>query len=228
MTSHRNVAGSGPVDPSRQNLLAVAQTMRGLLLAQARRHVGCRFLAEDVLQDVMLRILEEGGRPDIDAAEGYLSRMVRNLAIDRARRLGFETRLFAADADSCANVVTGGICPASALQAHQTLRIVEDALRELPERVNIAFRLHRIDGVAQKDVAQALGVSRALVCEFIRRGHEHCVRALAAEERDHASPRRRSRAVAIAQAAASASARLAITPSKPHRRGSKASSGRSA
>lgn len=183
MTSRRKRPDGVSADLSRQNLLAVAQRRRSVLLAQARRHVGCRFLAEDVLQDAMLRILEGEvlADADIDVAERYLTRMIRNLAIDRTRRLGFESRLFAADLDSSETIAAQGFCPAAAMQAHQTLRIVEDALQELPERVTTAFRLHRFDGVAQKDVAQALGVSRALVCEFVRRGHEHCVRALGAE-----------------------------------------------
>jgi RNA polymerase sigma-70 factor (ECF subfamily) len=180
MTSRRKRPDVVSADLSRQNLLAVAQRRRSVLLAQARRHVGCRFLAEDVLQDAMLRILEGDvlADADIDVAESYLNRMIRNLAIDRARRLVFESRLFAEDLESGETIAAQGFCPAAAMQAHQTLRIVEDALQELPERVNTAFRLHRFDGVAQKDVAQALGVSRALVCEFVRRGHEHCVRAL--------------------------------------------------
>jgi RNA polymerase sigma factor (sigma-70 family) len=152
--------------------------MRDNLVAQAQRYVGCRCLAEDVLHDVLLRILASEALADIDSLEGYLSRMVRNLAIDKARRLGFESRTFIADPDDEWSGTAGGPCPAAAFQAHQALRIVEGALQELPERVTAAFRMHRIDGLAQKDVAHAMGVSRALVCEFIRRGHEHCLKAL--------------------------------------------------
>ena len=168
------------LDIASERLLATAQTMRGALIAQARRYVGCRFLAEDVLHDVLLRILATEAPADINSAEGYLTRLVRNLAIDRARRLGFESRIFKGNTEDHLSMAADGFCPAAAFQGRQALRIVEGALRELPERINAAFRMHRIDGMAQKDVAEAMGVSRALVCEFVRRGHEHCLEALAA------------------------------------------------
>lgn len=162
-------------------LLGIAEQLRPRLLGVARRYLGCPFLAEDVLQDVLLRILSEQAPSDIEFGEAYLTRMVRNLAIDRARRQRFESRIFVpGDEDHWASAA-GGLCPAATVQAHQALRLLEGALQELPEQITAAFRMHRVEGVAQKKVAETMGVSRALVCEFVRRGHEHCLAALAAE-----------------------------------------------
>lgn len=186
-------------DLKTDRFLAKAQAMRAVLVAQARRHVGCGFLAEDVVQDVMLRVLGSEVSAGVESVEGYLMRMVRNLAIDRARRLGFEHKIFATDKEGYWCPAAGGACPAAAVEGCQALRIVEAAMRELPERVHRAFRLHRIDGMAQKDIAQAMGISRALVCEFVRRGHEHCLKAIeagawgAGEDAERDLPRRRER-----------------------------------
>ncbi len=63
-------------------------------LHRARRILDCPALAEDVVQDVMLRLIAEPPEGIAGEPDAYVGRMVRNLALDRARRRGFERRLF--------------------------------------------------------------------------------------------------------------------------------------
>jgi RNA polymerase sigma factor (sigma-70 family) len=160
--------------------LALAHRMRADLIRVARRYVRCPCLAEDIVQDALLRILSNEPPPDIESARAWLCRMVRNLAIDRARRIGAESRMFAVAESEAAypQPAADGDCPVAGLLARESLRVVESALEQLPERIRAAFLMHRLDGVSQKDVAQKMGVSRALVCDFVRRGHDHCLKAL--------------------------------------------------
>jgi RNA polymerase sigma factor (sigma-70 family) len=158
------------------------------LTAKARHIVGCSFLAEDVVQDVMLRLVSEEDTGKIDSAEAYLFRMVRNLAIDRARRLGIEKRIFTGEE-------AGAWCPASCtsspeatLSGCQALRIVDTAMASLPERTRAIFQMHRLEGIPQKDIAERFGVSRALVCGLIRQAHDHCLAELEKHEWDGSGP----------------------------------------
>jgi DNA-directed RNA polymerase specialized sigma24 family protein len=59
---------------------------------------------------------------------------------------------------------------------------VAAALAELPERTRYAFEMHRIQGVSQKEIAIALGVSPTLVNFMIRDALVHCRKKLQGSE----------------------------------------------
>ncbi len=92
----------------------------------------------------------------------------------------------AASSDGCSrpstsrriSVDAAGGTPETATASREFLRRVEAAVAELPEPTQTAFRLHRVEGVPQFEIAKQLGVSRALVCGLVRRGHLHCLAAL--------------------------------------------------
>lgn len=163
---------TGPAWP-----LAQLERHRAGYVASARAILRCAALAEDVVQDVLLRLAAEPPPVPPVARAAYVGRMVRNLALDRARRRSFERRVFA-DLDGAAQVAPDGATPEMQVAAREALRRVEAALADLPEPARTAFRLHRFEGVPQKTVAARMGVSRALVCGLVRRGHLHCLAAL--------------------------------------------------
>ncbi|AWN39166.1 hypothetical protein DK427_22195 [Methylobacterium radiodurans] len=157
--------------------LAHLDRHRAGYVACARQILRCAALAEDVVQDVLLRLAAEPPPVPASAQAAYAGRMVRNLALDRARRRSFERRVFA-DLDGAARSAPDGATPESEVAAREALRRVEAALADLPEPARTVFRLHRFEGVPQKAVAAQMGVSRALVCGLVRRGHLHCLAAL--------------------------------------------------
>ncbi|MDQ0520588.1 RNA polymerase sigma-70 factor (ECF subfamily) [Methylobacterium gregans] len=157
--------------------LARLERHRAGYLASARAILRCAALAEDVVQDVLLRLAAEPPPVPTVAQAAYAGRMVRNLALDRARRRSFERRHFT-DLDGAARGASDGATPEAQVAARDALQRVEAALADLPEPVRTVFRLHRFEGVPQKAVAARMGVSRALVCGLVRRGHLHCLAAL--------------------------------------------------
>ncbi|MDQ0449216.1 RNA polymerase sigma-70 factor (ECF subfamily) [Methylobacterium aerolatum] len=187
--SHRHAAGTwagtgapmpferAPWTVASWNIPAL-ERMRAAYLSKARRILGCPALAEDVVQDVMLRLLADPPQAEGPVQAAYVGRMVRNLAVDRARRRRFEGRLFTGLdlAPDPADAASG--TPEAAATSRDALRRIDAAVAELPEPVRTAFRLHRVEGVPQSEVAKRLGVSRALVCGLVRRGHLHCLAAL--------------------------------------------------
>lgn len=158
--------------------LATFERRRAAYLMSARRILDCPAQAEDVVQDVMLRLVADPPEAGDGLQAAYVGRMVRNLALDRARRRSLERRLFTGLDAAPDPVDSGAGTPETAVASRESLRQVEAALAELPEPVRTAFRLHRVEGVPQIEIAQRLGLSRALVCGLVRRGHLHCLAAL--------------------------------------------------
>ncbi len=175
MSRHERIAFPPPPPP---DLVDAIGRLRPTLMAIARRYVNCPFLAEDVVQDAALRVLSGDAADEVGTPDAYLARMVRNLAIDRARRRGFETRLFADEEEGAACPAACAACPDKVVEGCEALKAVEAAIAALPEAARTAFTLHRIEGVPQKEIARRLGLSPARVCGLVRQGHEACGAAL--------------------------------------------------
>lgn len=155
------------------DLIAVFMTHRPRLIKTANRILGCRCLAEDMVQETMLKICENGVDEDVQSPAAYMFRMVRNLSIDCARRRARERGLAELEEDGT-QLAAPCPCPETTMARCQALRIVMSALQELPERTSHAFQMHRIEGVSQRDIASQLHVSPTLVNFMVRDAHNHC------------------------------------------------------
>lgn len=146
---------------------------RAQLVRVALRIVRLPYLAEDVVEDVAVKLCEAEGVIEADNPVPFLFRLVRNLAIDRARRLKRE-RSVAGSEEEAAHVPMPGTCPLERLEQREMLQAVVRALRALPPRTRFAFLRHRLDGMPQKDIAEYLGVSRTLVNFMVRDATRAC------------------------------------------------------
>jgi len=146
---------------------------RRSLINLATGILGCRCLAEDAVHDAFLRLMEAPYDNSIRHPTSYLFRIVRNLAIDGARRAVFESRHTCPEEDaSLVGAPTGG--PEEVAVDREALGTVAQALEGLPERTRAAFTMHRLDGYTQKEVAAHLGVSPTLVNFMVRDAHRYC------------------------------------------------------
>jgi RNA polymerase sigma-70 factor (ECF subfamily) len=124
--------------------------------------------AEDVVQDIYLRIAALDPRTEIHNPVGYLYRLGSNLMLDRLRG---ERRTAVRDAswrDSHRTLVGSEEIadePSAEQQvaARQRLDATIAALRDLPPQTQRVFRMHKFDGMSHPEVAQALGISRSAV-----------------------------------------------------------------
>jgi RNA polymerase sigma-70 factor (ECF subfamily) len=148
-------------------LLQVLLSQRSDLVETARRVVRCGARAEDVVQDVALKVCQNGVAAEIADAAGFLRRMVRNAAIDAVRQSGRECRRNA-PSDAGDTVPAPCDCPLRRLEGRQSLERAIAALDQAPARTREAFLAHRLDGVPQKDIAARVGVSPTLVNFMIR------------------------------------------------------------
>lgn len=150
---------------------------RAYLLRIAQSVVGCRIRAEDVVQDVAVKLCQGAAGGDLKTPLHYLRRMVRNEAIDSLRRMTVEARPAAAD-DAVETLVAPCACPQARMEACEALRAVAGALAELPERTRCAFVAHRLKGEPQNAIAARLHVSPTLVNFMMRDATAWCRRAL--------------------------------------------------
>lgn len=111
---------------------------------------------QDLVQDAFAKLLGSSKRGSLDRPEAFLNRIVRNLLIDRSRRLANRARLVPID-----DTNEPPIRPTQAdgIELAETQARYRAAVAALPERMRAVFLLHRVDGLAYKAIAEALGIS---------------------------------------------------------------------
>lgn len=132
--------------------------------------------AEDLVQDIFLRLNAIDPRTDVRNAAGYLYRLGNNMMLDKLRG---ERRSAARDQAwrishrtvAGAEEVSEEPSADAAVAARQRLAAVVAVLKDLPEQTQRVFRMHKFDGLSHTEVAQALGISRSAV-------EKHCMAVL--------------------------------------------------
>jgi RNA polymerase sigma-70 factor (ECF subfamily) len=154
-------------DRQRQDLQTTFIEHRDRLQEAAKRIVGTRDLAEDILQSAYLRITETSVQFIIRQPLNYCFQVVRHLAIDCCRRRSLEAQFFVAEVEGHA-VPAPQFSPEMSAMSGQFLVRIGEALARLPPRTRQAFMLYRLQGMTQRDIAGQLGVSPTLVNFMIK------------------------------------------------------------
>lgn len=137
-----------------------AQHYRRVLMA-AHRITGNMTDAEDVAQAVFLRLASS--EPAAMANTGsYLYRAAINGALDLLRHrktVPMEPLELAADAVSKA----AGACPETEATGRELGRLLRQAIGELPARAAEMFALRYLEEMSNREIAQLMGTSQAVV-----------------------------------------------------------------
>ncbi len=112
--------------------------------------------ANDLVQDAFTRLLGSGARDGLRQPEAFLNRIVRNLLIDRSRRVSNRTPHVPIDE---ANEPATRATQEDAIELAQMRERYRTAVDALPPRTRQVFLLHRTDGLGYKDIATQLGIS---------------------------------------------------------------------
>ena len=157
--------------------LALFLRHRAELIDYATPIVGDRTLAEDVVQDAWLRFADAGKKEPgwIIRPAGYLYRIVRNLALDAARR---RVRERGNGDDELPNIADNRVGADTEIEGREKLQAFERALAGLPERERRAFELHRMDGLTYARIGTELGVSQTRAYELVCAALAHCMTRL--------------------------------------------------
>lgn len=153
----------------------------GRIVALARRMMGNQADAEEVAQEVFLRVWTHAGKWEPGRAQfgTWLYRVAANLCLDRLRR----TRSTVDIDDYLPNLVSGDPRPDERLEADELAARVEAALQQLPERQRAAIALSHYQGLSNTETAEILDISVEAVESLLSRGRRQ-LRTLLATEKD--------------------------------------------
>jgi RNA polymerase sigma factor (sigma-70 family) len=154
-------------------LLDVLIEHRHMLVTLAASFVGCGSRAEDVVHDVFVRLMAFPNQHAIRQPVAYVTRMVRNAAMDVCDRETLEST-WHADAKDGLDVASSEPGPEAALATRDELRHAFDALAQLPERTRAAFEFVRLREETLQDTARVLNVSQTLVHFMVRDAAKYC------------------------------------------------------
>jgi RNA polymerase sigma-70 factor (ECF subfamily) len=133
--------------------------------------------AEDILQDLWLRLSALDSGPIADP-RGYLFRAANNVMHDRYR-----SAQRARQRDSDWISIQGGVgdvsdapLPDRQLIARATLDQAEAMLRAEGDRVLQIFRMFRIEGIGQRQIARDLGLSLSAVEKDLQKAYRALIR----------------------------------------------------
>lgn len=126
--------------------------------------------AEDLLQDLYLKLNSLPEDTDVRYPKAYLYRMANNLAIDYQRR---QARLVDSSDETIYEQIDES-SPEEHLEHAQKLNIVIKAVNELPDKTRDVFRMQRLEQRDKAEVAAAMGISVNMVEKHLRRAIEYC------------------------------------------------------
>jgi len=151
---------------------------RDELLNYANKFLQDRSIAEDVVQEAWLRLSARDGQgEEITHTLRYLYSIVRNLALDWGRRATREAPV-APDSPTWRGLAAPAPSAEEVLLRRDEFRSVMEALSELPERTQLAFRLYKFEEKTLQEIADLLNVSVSRAHQLVREGLVHATRRL--------------------------------------------------
>jgi RNA polymerase sigma-70 factor (ECF subfamily) len=150
--------------------------MRDELLRFLTRRAG-RAAAEDVLQDVWVKLRERGDPETWREPRAVLFTTAANLATDVDRRNATANR-HVLEESAQADETCPRAGPEAQAEAAAHLARLQAALMQLPPECRAAFLMNRIEALTHAEIAARLGISTKSVQRYIERTVKHCFRAL--------------------------------------------------
>ena len=140
--------------------------------------------AEDLTQEVFVRVFRSLTSYTPGTFEGWLHRITTNLFLDSARRRQ-RIRFEGLSQDAEGRLAGGDPSPAQAFDERHLDGDIQAALRDLPPEYRAAVVLCDIEGLSYEEIAATLGVKLGTVRSRIHRGRAQLRTAL-----EHRRPRR--------------------------------------
>ncbi|TBU85657.1 sigma-70 family RNA polymerase sigma factor [Phytopseudomonas dryadis] len=140
-----------------------------------------RHLAADVAHDAYIRVLESPRHHALDHPKAFLYRTAINLCVDSFRRSAVRRSEPLSEVAGEESLQMQS--PQATLYQLQRAELLQRALDELPARCRQAFLLRKLEGLCHDDIAQAMGISKAMVEKHIVNAMRHCRTRVAEMER---------------------------------------------
>lgn len=151
------------------------QRLRRFLASRLRHNAAD---AEDLVQEVFLRLLRIDRHESIRSPESYLymvafhvlhQHYLRRAAVPEAVEItAFIDEMATAPQDD----------PAAQAEMQQQLQDLQGALQQLPAKAQAVLLLHRRDGYSLEEIGKLLGFSRANAAKYLGKALLHCRQCL--------------------------------------------------
>lgn len=145
-----------PSDERHQRLDLLYRDHAPRLRRRLRVRLGSNEEANDLVQDAFTRLLGTGAVDRLREPGAFLNRIVRNLLIDRSRRLATRSPHVAIGVE-----VEVAVPPdqGEAIEVEEMRHRYREVVASLPRRMREVFVLHRVEGLSYKEVAERLDIS---------------------------------------------------------------------
>lgn len=172
-----------PKPPSKSVLLETYLEKRTLLLRYFGRLAGDSAQAEDIVQDLYLKINALNADYTVEDPAAFLFKMAHNVYLNQLRSLQsgrnrdnawLQVSRHRIGGDEVADEPS----PEARTAGRQQLQQAMKALEELPDKTQAIFRLHKFDGLSQADVATRLDISLSSVEKHLSSALKHMMQRL--------------------------------------------------
>lgn len=137
----------------------------GALRRFLRRRLRCPDDADDLAQEVYLRMSRHPDLRQVDCLKAFAYQTALNLVRDRSRRAYTRSRRLTVSIDSIE--LAGGVDPLDHALYDERLEQLEGALAVMSPPCREALLMHRFDDVTYAEVARSLGVSVSMIEKYI-------------------------------------------------------------
>jgi RNA polymerase sigma factor (sigma-70 family) len=155
------------VDWVKSNFLPFEAELRRML----RRVCTAPEEIDDVVQEVYYKVLVMPSIAHVREPKAFLVRMAKNIVTDRFRRDAI-VRIDAMSSLEELDVADEAPSPERVAMARAELKWVIGLIGTLPKRCKDVFRARRIDGLSQRETAEALNISEGIVEQETMKGLE--------------------------------------------------------
>ncbi len=158
----------------------ICERHRDRIFTFACYYLGNREDAEDVTQEVLLRLWENWRSIEQEGLPAWITRVARNACLDSLRRRHSYRNVVSADPDEqvLATAADTASDPAGQLEASDFQRQLEDALQHLPEAHRAVVVLREIQGMKYEQISNSLNLPLNTVKVYLHRGRQQLCRQL--------------------------------------------------
>lgn len=166
--------------PEKIELIAgneLARRFSAPLRSYFMRRVRDRDNAEDLTQEVLLRVIRAGEAEAIQRPESYVFKVAANLLKDLRRSAARRASVMGAAVEDGEENTPDGLIdersPERVMLGEASLAQVLQALGELNELTRNVFILFRLENMKQKDIAVLFGIAQSTVEKHVMRAMLH-------------------------------------------------------
>lgn len=161
------------------NLSAFRQLVerhQGSLLNYIFRYTGDRAAAEDISQEVFLRVFKAAGEyRSLSSFKTWLFKIATNLCLNELRdnRIFRNTvNIFELNESGFVSLASPRHSPEKETESRELSAILMKALKSLPEKQRVALLLHKYDGFSYLEISGIIGCSVPAVESLIHRARQ--------------------------------------------------------